>query len=158
MIDGKRLSNMFFAGDPTDNMSYETIFDQSYERVKDRVVDGKAFFESFYDNFLASSPAVKENFAATDMERQVKMMEKSFYGLFIFYATQNANDFLETVAHRHSHADLNIDHRLYDLWLDALIGTVKTYDPQFNDDIALSWRIILSPGIAYMKHRHSSKF
>ncbi|MGD8568337.1 MAG: globin [Gammaproteobacteria bacterium] len=146
------------ANQPLSHMTYEEIFDQSYERVKDRIINGRVFFQAFYDNFLAVSPEVERSFAATDMDRQVKMMEKSFYGLFIFHATQNANDYLETVAHRHSHADLNIGHHLFDLWLDALIETVKDYDPHFNDEIALSWRIILSPGVTYMKHRHSGQF
>lgn len=84
-------------------------------------------------------------------------MEKSFYGLFIFYATQNANDYLEAIAARHSHHDLGIGNELYDIWLDALVDTVKEFDPQFNNDIALSWRIILSPGITYMKYRHSTE-
>ena len=145
---------MHLVNQPSIYMSYEEIFDHSYERVKSRIIDGKPFFGAFYDNFTSSHPAIAEHFAGTDMERQVRMMEKSFYGLFIFYATQNANDYLETIAHRHSHADLKIDHQLYDLWLDALIDTVSQYDPQYSDEIALSWRIILSPGITYMKHRH----
>lgn len=145
---------MHLAKQPSIYMSYEEIFDHSYERVKNLIKDGKPFFGAFYDNFLRMSPAAAEHFAETDMERQKKMMEKSFYGLFIFYATQNANDYLESIAARHSHHDLNIDPKLYDDWLDALIETVKDYDPQFNPEIALSWRIILSPGIAYMKHRH----
>lgn len=145
---------MHLAKQPSIYMSYEEIFDHSYERVKNLIKDGKPFFGAFYDNFLRMSPAAAEHFAETDMERQKKMMEKSFYGLFIFYATQNANDYLESIAERHSHHDLNINPKLYDDWLDALIETVKDYDPQFNPEIALSWRIILSPGIAYMKHRH----
>jgi hemoglobin-like flavoprotein len=147
---------MHLAKQPSIYMSYEEIFDHSYERVKALIKDGKPFFGAFYDNFLRMSPAAAEHFAKTDMERQKKMMEKSFYGLFIFYATQNANDYLESIAARHSHHDLNIDPTLYDDWLDALIETVKDYDPQFNPEIALSWRIILSPGIAYMKHRHDA--
>ena len=146
---------MHLAKHPSIYMSYEEIFDHSYERVKNLVKDGKPFFAAFYDNFLKSSPEVAKYFTGTDMQHQQKMMEKSFYGLFIFYATQNANDYLETIAERHSHRDLGIGAELYDLWLDALLDTVKEFDPQFNNEIDLSWRIILAPGIAYMKHRHT---
>ena len=146
---------MNLANQPTIYMSYEELFDHSYERVKSLEKEGKPFFAAFYDNFIKTSDIVAEHFTEVDMQRQMKMMEKSFYGLFIFYATQNANDYLDSIAQRHSHADLNIDPKLYDLWLDALIKTVREFDPHFNNDIALAWRIILSPGITYMKHRYN---
>lgn len=136
-------------------MSYEEIFDRSYERVKHLEKDGKPFFAAFYDNFLSASPIVANHFATTDMHRQVKMMEKSFHGLFIFYATQNANDYLENIAHLHSRSKLDIDVGLYDVWLESLIQTVKEFDPQFKDEVALAWRVILAPGIMYMKYRHN---
>ena len=145
---------MHLANQLSNDMSYEQIFDQSYERIKTLEKDGKRFFAAFYDNFLRASPDVAEHFRATDMERQMKMMEKSFYGLFIFYATQNANDYLENIAEKHSHYQLNIDTGLYDIWLNSLIETVKYYDPEFTEDIALAWRVVLAPGIAYMKHRY----
>ena len=146
---------MNLANQPSIYMSYEELFDHSYERVKNLKKNGRPFFAAFYDNFLQSSPIVAEHFSSTDMEQQMKMMEKSFYGLFIFYATQNANDYLDSIAQRHSHGDLAIDPQLYDFWLDSLINTVRDYDPQYNNEIALAWRIILSPGVTYMKHRYN---
>ncbi len=148
---------MHLANQPVIHMSYEEIFDHSYERIKNLDKEGRSFFGAFYDKFLNSSPEIAAHFKGTDMEQQRKMMEKSFYGLFIFYATQNANDYLEAIAERHSHHDLGIGNELYDIWLDALVDTVKEFDPQFNNEIALSWRIILSPGITYMKYRHSTE-
>jgi len=145
---------MHLANQLSSYMGYEQTFDQSYERIKTLEKDGKRFFAAFYDNFLQASPEVAAHFRATDMNHQMKMMEKSFYGLFIFYATQNANDYLENIAEKHSHAQLNIDERLYDIWLNSLIETVKQFDPEFNEEIALAWRVILAPGIAYMKHRY----
>jgi len=145
---------MYLANTMSVFMSYEDTFDHSYERVKTLEKDGKTFFAAFYDNFLRASPQAAEHFKTTDMERQKKMMEKSFYGLFIFYATQNANDYLENIAEKHSHSQLNIDKQLYDIWLNSLIETVAQFDPHFNEEIALAWRVILAPGIAYMKHRY----
>jgi len=146
---------MNLANQPTIYMSYEEIFDRSYERVKNLKKNGKPFFAAFYENFIKTSDVVAEHFREVDMDQQMKMMEKSFYGLFIFYATQNANDYLDTVAQRHSHAELAIDKKLYDLWLDSLIDTVRDFDPHYSNDVALAWRIILAPGIAYMKHRYN---
>jgi hypothetical protein len=134
-------------------MNYEKIFDHSYERVKNISIDGKSFFAAFYEHFMALSPTARKHFSKIDMSQQIKMMEKSFYGLFIFYATKNANDYLEKVARQHSHSDLAISQMLFDVWMDALILTVKEYDSLYSNDISLSWRVVLSPGIAYMKYR-----
>jgi len=144
---------MSLAHQPTVYMNYEEIFDHSYERIKTVKVDGNTFFAAFYENYLALSPAAAKYFANVDMEKQITMMEKSFYSLFIFYATQNANDYLEAIAKRHSEAELDINLDLFDTWMDALILTVKQFDPHFTNEIALSWRVILSPGMTYMKYR-----
>lgn len=148
---------MDLAYQPNVYMNYEEIFDRSYERIKNSTVDGKTFFGAFYENFLALSPIAAKQFANADMKKQITMMEKSFYGLFIFYATQNANDYLESIAKRHSHFDLNISLELFDAWLDALIQTVEQFDEHFTDEIALSWRVVLAPGMTYMKYRYSRK-
>lgn len=136
-------------------MNYEEIFDHSYERIKNQKVDGKTFFAAFYDNFTALSPEIAEHFQNVDMKKQIRMMEKSFYSLFIFYATQNANDYLEATARRHSQGDLDISLNLFDTWMDAIIATVKQFDPRYTSEIGLSWRIVLSPGITYMKYRYT---
>ena len=136
-------------------MNYEEIFDHSYERVKNREIDGKTFFAAFYDNFIARSPEIADHFRQVDMKKQIRMMEKSFYSLFIFYATQNANDYLEATARRHSQDELDISLNLFDTWMDAIITTVKQYDPRYTNEIGLSWRIVLAPGITYMKYRYA---
>lgn len=134
-------------------MSYEEVFDHSYERVKQKEINGKRFFARFYDLFVESSPEIAQYFQNTDMHQQHKMMEKSFYGLFIFYATQNSNDYLEKIAHRHSEKDLKIPVNLFDIWLDMLIKTVSEFDPHFSSEVELAWRVVLSPGVTYMKYK-----
>jgi hemoglobin-like flavoprotein len=137
-------------------MNFEKTFDQSYERVKAVEVDGKTFFDAFYENFKRSSPTIRQAFKDTDMVRQREMLEKSFYSLFIFYATCNENDYLEKIAHRHAKHDADVNPELYDDWLDCLLKTVKEFDPDYSRDVDLSWRLILSAGITYMKfHYHN---
>ena len=133
---------------------FDSYFDQSYERVKHVNRNGKAFFDAFYDNFCAASPLVAEHFRHTDMKKQKKMLEKSFYSLFIFYATNNANDYLRNIAERHCKAGENIPPDLYDIWLESLIKTVADFDPQFDVDIELSWRVVMAAGITYMKFKY----
>jgi len=136
-------------------MSYEDIFDQSFERVKKKNKNGQSFFAAFYTNFINASPKVAEQFSATALDHQAKMMEKSFYSLFVFYATQNANDYLEKIAFQHSGHDLGVQPELFDLWLENLIKTVEDFDVDCTDEVILSWRVVLSPGITYMKHKYS---
>jgi len=62
-------------------MSYERLFDESYERVIREVRDGQEFFEAFYRRFLDVSPLVRDKFRHTDMAQQRKMLKKSFYNL-----------------------------------------------------------------------------
>ena len=133
---------------------YDSYFDQSYERVKCVEKNGLSFFDAFYDNFCAAHSQVAQHFRNTDMDKQKKMLEKSFYSLFIFYATNNANDYLRKIAERHSKAGNNIPPDLYDAWLESLIKTVADYDPEFDLDVELSWRVVLSSGITYMKFKY----
>ena len=134
-------------------MDYEEIFDQSFERCRNRQ-DSVPFFESFYARYLAADPRVAEAFRHSDMQHQQKMLEKSFYSLLVFYATNNADDYIEQIAKRHDRAHKNIPPDLYDLWLDKLIETVAEYDPSYDIDVELAWRLVLSTGITYMKFKY----
>lgn len=135
-------------------MSYEELFDESYERVVLEIRGGQEFFEAFYHRFLAASPRVRDEFRNTDMARQRTMLKKSFYNLVAFYASGSVDSVLERIALNHSRKGLDIAPALYDLWLDCLAATVKDYDPLFGDDVELAWRLVLNPGITYMKFKY----
>ncbi|MEH6471089.1 MAG: globin [Halopseudomonas sp.] len=134
-------------------MDYEQIFDQSFERCRHRTTP-QPFFRSFYSRYLASDPQVAKIFKNTDMQQQEKMLEKSFYRLLTFYATNSSDDYIEHIAIRHNRNNLNITQNLYDLWLEELIKTVTEYDPLCDDNIELAWRLVFSPGITYMKYKY----
>lgn len=135
-------------------MSYERLFDESYERVALEVRDGQPFFEGFYHRFLVASPLVRHKFRNTDMVQQRTMLKKSFYSLLTFYASGSVDNVLERIAANHSRKGLDVSPFLYDLWLECLMDTVKRYDPLFDDDVELAWRLVLSPGITYMKFKY----
>ncbi len=135
-------------------MDFERIFDESYERVLKIHHNDQSFFETFYKAFVAADERVAAHFTHTDMEKQQRMLEKSFYRLVVFYATNYADDYLEQVAMRHSKVALNVIPELYDIWLDVLIETVAEYDPHYNDNVELAWRLVLSTGITYMKFKY----
>jgi len=135
-------------------MSFEQIYDKSYERIVNRWINEKDFFEAFYDNFFASSKEIQQAFANTDMSKQKIMLKKSFYSLLVFYGSNQADDYIKKIAIAHDKRHLNIRPKLYDIWLDALIKTLSTYDDEFCQDVELAWRLILSSGITYMKFKY----
>ncbi len=135
-------------------MSYDNIFDASYKRVLETGTDGTDFFEAFYHHFLNSSSLIREQFLNTDMEKQRSMLKKSFYSLISFYASGAADNVLEKIAYKHSARQLDIKPAFYDLWMESLVATVQDYDPEFNDDVELAWRLVMSLGITYMKFKY----
>ncbi len=132
-------------------MSFDDIFDNSFDRVLANSRDNRDFFDAFYQHFLSASPEVRMLFRNTDMAHQRSMLKKSFFSLVAFYASGAVDDVLHKIAHTHSARALNIEPHLYDLWVECLIDTVRAFDPEYNDDVELAWRLILSPGITYMK-------
>lgn len=135
-------------------MDVESIFDDSLKRVCSRDVDGQDFFEAFYARFTGSSAEVAEHFSATDMSRQHTMLKKALYHLLTFYASSDADFYLASVAVSHSRAHLDICPELYDLWLETLIDAVRSFDPLFDADIELAWRLVMAPGIVFMKFHY----
>lgn len=133
---------------------FEGIFDRSYERVKCIQKNGRSFFDEFYRHFRDSSPVVRAYFSHTDMARQKKMLEKSFYSLLIYYATNNANDYLNRIAEKHGKRGAKVSLDMYDYWMESLIKTVSVFDPEYDDNVELAWRMVLSAGITYMKFKY----
>ena len=130
-----------------------TRFEDSYSRIfGDRIgitAVGDLFFARFYEIFLASSPAVHELFARTDMPRQITMLRRSLYELVTFYVTGALTEPLRRVAQVHQH--LGVTPELYDCWLDALIATVQEFDPACDELTEYAWRLALIPGVTYIK-------
>ncbi|MFL0801182.1 MAG: globin [Agarilytica sp.] len=136
-------------------MNFEEIYDQSYKRVMENDISGLSFFDTFYSKFLDASPEVEKKFKNTDMVAQKKMLKKSFYHLLIFYGSNQADDYIQKIATSHNKAHLGIEPALYDIWLDTLMATLSEYDDKFTDDVELAWRLVLTPGITYMKFKYS---
>lgn len=135
-------------------MDYEEVFDQSFERCLQRKLS-LSFFQCFYRRFLGADPRIVQAFRNTDMAKQETMLEKSLYRLLMFYTTNSSDDYIEAIAIRHNHHHLDIHPDLYDLWLENLLATVAEYDPLFDDRIELAWKLVLAPGITYMKHKYA---
>jgi len=115
----------------------------------------KAFLEDFYRRFLANGE-VRAHFRDTDMAQQRQMLRRSLQHVLAFSVTMTATEYLVNLAKRHGRGDLDISPALYDTWLEALIATVRSRDPEFNRDVETAWRVVLAPSIAFMRSYYDS--
>jgi hemoglobin-like flavoprotein len=130
------------------------IFNDSYERVINRFGKSGEFFTAFYDLLIANNPEAAEKFRDTDMAKQVQMLHASVAILVAFYGMGVQDDYLQRLAERHSKRGADIPPRLYGVWLDCLIETVRRFDPKFNENVSVAWRSVLSKGIEFMTARY----
>ena len=137
-------------------MKYEQLFADSYDRVLSVSKNDISFFEDFYERFSASSDEVAKKFENIDMEKQRRIVEVSLHHMLACYKERQINFEIVKIAVRHNKANLDISPELYDLWLECLIKSVKKYDYEFDAHVELSWRIVLSIGITYMKYRYNN--
>ena len=73
----------------------------------------------------------------------------AFYRLFISRSPQAAG-MLHT----------SIDHMIYFSMdrraTETLLEAVRLIDPDYDDDIDLAWRVVLAPGVTYMKRKYDT--
>ncbi|MEH6823796.1 MAG: globin [Motiliproteus sp.] len=128
-------------------MDFVEIFNNSYKRNIDGQYD--RFFNQFYDNFMGKSDAIKKAFRNTNMEMQKLMLEDSLLYMKGFSIRRQSSEALEDLAALHRR--LNIDASYFEIWLESLVETIEQIDPKCDENDLLAWRIILSPGIEFMK-------
>lgn len=144
------------AGKPDDETidKYGLIFNDSFERVLGVKSDKEHFFELFYEIFVKSSPEIAEKFKNTDMELQKSMLRRSLYHMMNFFVTKESGDYLKALGAQHSKSVNDITPKMYELWLDAMIETLRECDPEYSPTVALAWRVVFAPGISYMKFHY----
>lgn len=137
----------------------ENTFPDSYTRIFGKGIKmnltGDRFFSRFYEKFVSSSREVAEAFKNTDMDQQKNMLKRSL--LYSINFITNINNFhsMRHIALSHSKKGYNIKPELYDLWMDCMADTVREFDPEFDDDVELAWRLAFAPGITYMKYMYN---
>lgn len=130
---------------------YLKKFQDSYQRVMATEQNGKDFFAAFYDNFIANDKRIADKFRNTDMPRQRQMLKDSLDQMLYFSIDKCSSETIEHIAARHGPAGVDIPPIFYDIWMDSLLATVKHYDPDYNRDTDIAWRVNMAPGIALMK-------
>lgn len=134
---------------------YLAVFSASYDRALKFDEEKRQFLDRFYEIFVAKSPKIAQLFKDTQMGAQKTMLQDSLFYMKDFFLWKEPNEYMKRIAAVHSQAGVNVRPELYDVWLDSLIEAVKEYDPEFDSEAELAWRITLSPGITYMKHMYS---
>lgn len=134
---------------------YLTFFNESYQRTMGSESDREEFLDAFYDAFMSKSIEIAAKFAHTDMPRQRQMLYRSLRHMVDFSVQRQASEDLRKTAERHSASQLDVKPGLYDIWLDSLIETVQLFDPEFTEEIELAWRVVLAPGVVYMKFKYN---
>jgi hemoglobin-like flavoprotein len=127
------------------------IAESSYRRCG----DDPGFYETLYENLLASDPRIPPMFARTEFPRQHRLLKHAL-GMLIVYAKHPNPALLERVALRHSRTDANVPPELYPHFEAALERAVAAYDPEFTPAVAAAWRATLAPGIAFMQSRYDA--
>lgn len=131
-------------------MDYDQAFLKSFKRVTTLDPEGTLFFKRFYERF-SESAEIREKMAGVDLKRQYGALRRSLLLMLEFFVNKRAGEQLRQIAFRHNHKGLDIRPHMYDLWLVALIDTVKKMDPQQDRDVLLAWKLVLSVGITFLK-------
>jgi hemoglobin-like flavoprotein len=110
------------------------------------------FFDDFYNDFTSTSAAVRAKFTKTDFAKQKALLRQGIAYLIMFNSgSPSASSAIRKLGETHCKSRLNIEPAMYELWLGALLRTVRKHDPQFTPELGADWRSVLNKGIAAMK-------
>ena len=132
----------------------EEVFNRSYGLARSRTVNGLSFRDAFFDNLLRSCPEVAQRILTGDTEAFRSTLILSIDTLARYYVNREPTTMLQGVAHRQSRGERNIEPRLYEFFLQALLQTVKQYDPKYDDEVGKAWEVVLRPGLEYLKEMY----
>ena len=85
------------------------------------------------------------------MSHQKTMLHDSLRALVDFNQRRKLSPQMTTLARVHGPQAADIPPTLYVLWLNALLDTVREWDPKFDAQVELAWRLTLAPGITYLQ-------
>lgn len=123
------------------------------EQSLSRCSTAPGFFDTFYEKLLASSPEIPPMFAATNFERQHKLLQHGL-GVLVIYAKRRNPALLERIAGRHGRADVGVEPSLYPLFVESLLTAVERHDPEWSEEVGEAWREVVAPGIEFMQSRY----
>ncbi len=126
-------------------------FLQSLERCNQK----RDFIPAFYRRFLGTSEEIREKFGDTDFERQNAMLLQSLQ--LAAGATMGVPRSLRELRDRattHDRHHLNIEPRLYEAWLNAVVETASEVDERWDESVEDAWCQILGHVVKHMIRRY----
>lgn len=120
-----------------------------------RCLASEAFIPVFYDRFLSASDEIKNKFRFTDFDKQNAMLRRSLEPAA--GATSGDPESLREISARaetHDRYHLNVEPRLYDIWLETIIETARDYDANWSEVVEASWRSILGHVVQHMVRKY----
>ncbi len=119
------------------------------------ILENHNFFDDFYKTFFESSAKIPEFFKDTDLSRQKKVVKDGILVMIMFAEGSPIGlEKLAEIAEIHSKKNRNIDPKLYPLWIETLIETLRKNDPEFSDELEQSWRKIIAKGIDFFVEKY----
>ncbi len=140
-----------------DSINYEDIFDASHQRLLGNGCYNVDLIDEFYRLFIAKSDVIAQLFANTNMSAQKTMLHDSLDTLVEFSRTKTITPSLEKLAAIHGKTGKNVPLYLFDIWLDSLMEAFYVNDDEFDKIEELAWRLVLAPGITYIKQSIGKK-
>ena len=132
-------------------LSRKDLFLQSVNRC----VGNEEFIPAFYERFLGSSEEIKDKFRSTNFDRQNKMLARSLE--LCAGATAGEAKSLAEITERattHDREHLDIEPRLYDVWLETIVATASDFDDAWTDSVETAWRTILGHVVQRMIRKY----
>lgn len=128
------------------------IVQESYYRATRH----EAFGKTFYENLFFLSPKLQSYFKNTDFEHQEKALMHGLRFLMGFFDSKNqyAKNQVKRIALSHAKNALNIHPHSYYYWTEALIMTLKKFDPKWYDDMSYYAREVISAPIAFITSQY----
>lgn len=122
---------------------------QSYGRC----CASSSFFDDFYANFLATSPAIRAKFVNTDLPAQKLLLRQGILNL-VMVARGMPDTKLRALGATHSRKGFDIRPEMYDLWVSALLETISKHDKAFDAQLRSDWIEVLRKGIDVIKSQY----
>ena len=121
----------------------------------DRCMANDDFITEFFHRFISSSEEVRKKFKYTDISHLSWMLVRSVrIASGAIDGNPTALNELRQRAESHDRHHLNIEPKLYDLWLEAFVETARQYDPLWTEEIETAWRGILAHFINVMARHY----
>ncbi|WP_061708125.1 globin family protein [Pseudenterobacter timonensis] len=131
---------------------YRDIFEASLNRVLPEN-DKKRFFQAFYTTFIHISPETEQHFSRHAGEESRQLIYKCFFAMLAVDGVLFVPDFLERTAREQSDEGLRLPPRLFALWRESMLRTVRACDPLCDEEVLTAWAMAIAPGLEYLRRQ-----